>query len=247
MIHESGTHLLSLVGDLLDISKIEAGRFTVQLEPCEIDQVVRAVVETLRPQAEAKGLTIATSIDADLPDVLVDRRAMRQILINLVANACKFTDQGGITVFVKARTDGIVIGVADTGVGIAPEHLSRIGEPLFQVKTAKGPRNDGVGLGLSIVRGLVELHQGELGIDSRVGEGSCFTVTLPVSPAQSELRGDDERRMACPASAVQEGDAAGMPASAGEGLARDDRLKIGPGAVMGVRRPTVGRQALRMR
>jgi cell cycle sensor histidine kinase DivJ len=174
MIHESGEHLLSLVGDLLDIAKIEAGHFNIEPEPCALDEVIRSVVEALRPLAEGKGLTIATSLDADLVDIHADRRAIRQILINLVANACKFTQQGGVTVFAHQHGDDVAIGVIDTGIGIAPEHLSRIGEPFY--RQARG--HEGTGLGLSIVRGLVELHGGRLEIESLVGEGSCFTVVL---------------------------------------------------------------------
>ena len=195
IIHQSGEHLLSLVRDLLDVSKIESGKFSVVADPFALDEVVPMAVDTLRPLAMSKGITLICDMAAGLPDMLADRRAIRQILINLVSNACKFTDKGG-TVTVSARRSGasIELAVTDTGIGIAPEHVKRLGQPFYQVDTRYARQNEGAGLGLSIVRGLVELHDGILTIDSTPGRGSRFAVTIaaddfalaPVEPVKPQ-------------------------------------------------------------
>ena len=185
LIHQSGEHLLSLVKDLLDVSKIESGKFSVVADPFALHEVAPGAVETLRPLAQSKGILLICDVGSNLPDLLADRRATRQILINLVSNACKFTPAGGkVTVAAKAVAAGIAISVTDTGMGIAPDHLARIGQPFYQVDTRYARDNEGAGLGLSIVRGLVELHQGTLVIESEIGQGSTFTVTLPADQAE---------------------------------------------------------------
>jgi cell cycle sensor histidine kinase DivJ len=180
MIHQSGEHLFSLVKDLLDVSRIESGNLKIEVEPFALRDVVIAGMETLRPQADAKGLTLVANVEPGLPDLLADRRATKQILINLVSNAVKFTSRGG-TVAISARPLGerIEITVADDGIGIPPEHIARIVQPFYQVETSYARRSDGVGLGLSIVRGLIDLHGGDLRIESEPGAGSRFIVTLP--------------------------------------------------------------------
>jgi cell cycle sensor histidine kinase DivJ len=179
IIHQSGEHLLSLVKDLLDVSKIESGKFAVEREPFDVFEVATSAVETVRPLALSKQITLACDVPQDLPDMLADRRAVRQIVIHLVSNACKFTEPGG-TVRVAARLLGsrIELCVSDTGIGISPENLVKLGRPFYQVDTRYSRRNEGAGLGLSIVRGLVELHNGEMTIESIVGKGSRFLVVL---------------------------------------------------------------------
>lgn len=197
IIHESGEHLLSLVRDLLDVSKIESGKFSVVADPFAVAEVVPMAVDTLRPLAMSKGLVLACDIEPDLPDMLADRRAVRQILINLVSNACKFTGTGGrVTVSARRIGSNIELAVTDTGIGIAAEHIARLGQPFYQVDTRYARHNEGAGLGLSIVRGLVELHDGALSIESETGKGSRFAVTMaadvdaietasPVKPAKA--------------------------------------------------------------
>ena len=182
MIHQSGEHLFSLVKDLLDVSRIESGNLKIEVEPFALRDVVIAGIETLRPQADAKGLSLIADVGPGLPDLLADRRATKQILINLVSNAVKFTARGG-TVSISARPlgDNIEITVADDGIGIPPEHIARIVQPFYQVETSYARRSDGVGLGLSIVRGLIDLHGGDLRIESAPGAGSSFVVTLPAA------------------------------------------------------------------
>lgn len=180
-IHQSGEHLLAIVKDLLDVSKIESGNMSVVPEPFELADVARAAVETLRPQALAKEITLASRLDPDLPELMADRRATRQVLINLVANAVKFTPPRGRVTLEARRTGSMVeIAVTDTGIGIPAEHIERLGRPFYQVETSYARQNEGTGLGLSIVRGIVELHGGELRIESEPGKGSRFAVTFPI-------------------------------------------------------------------
>ena len=179
IIHQSGEHLLSLVRDLLDVSKIESGKFSVVADPFALDEVVPMAIDTLRPLAMSKGIVLACDIEPDLPDMLADRRAVRQILINLVSNACKFTETGGTVTISARRADAAIeLAVTDTGIGIAPEHVQRLGQPFYQVDTRYARQNEGAGLGLSIVRGLVELHDGTFAIESVPGRGSRFAVTI---------------------------------------------------------------------
>ena len=197
-IHQSGEHLLSLVKDLLDVSKIESGKFSVAEEPFALRDIARSAVETLYPLAQQKSLRIDLKLAADLPELLADRRATKQILINLVSNACKFTEAGGVITVTAEETDGTIeMVVSDTGIGIAPEHLSKIGQPFYQIETAYSRQNEGAGLGLSIVRGLAELQGGTLRIESTVGVGSRFIVTLPADDYVA-----DETEAVAPATAA---------------------------------------------
>ena len=187
IIHQSGEHLLSLVKDLLDVSKIESGKFSVVADPFALDEVVPMAVETLKPLAQSKGITLACELEANLPDLLADRRAVRQILINLVSNACKFTPAGGsVTVSARRIGETIELAVTDTGIGIDPAHIARLGQPFYQIDTRYARQNEGAGLGLSIVRGLVDLHEGTFAIESTPGKGSRFAVTLAADTAFAE-------------------------------------------------------------
>lgn len=187
IIHQSGEHLLSLVKDLLDVSKIESGKLSVVPEALDITEVAPGAMETLRPAAQTKGVTLVCDIAGTLPDVLADRRAVRQILINLVSNACKFTGAGGeVRLTAKPVGSALEIAVKDTGIGIAPEHIGKLGQPFYQIDTRYARENEGAGLGLSIVRGLLELQGGTLSIESEVGKGSRFIVTLPIDGALEE-------------------------------------------------------------
>ena len=180
VIHQSGEHLLSLVKDLLDVSRIESGNLNIVPEPFSLNEVAISALETLRPQADAKRISLVSNLDSRLPELLADRRATKQILINLLSNAVKFTTEGGhVAIAAKAVGRSIEISVTDDGIGVAPEHLTRIAQPFYQVETSYARQNEGVGLGLSIVRGLVDLHQGEFRIESEPGRGSRFIVVLP--------------------------------------------------------------------
>ncbi len=180
LIHDSGHHLLSVVNEILDLSKLEAGRFVIAPESFAPASVVRASCDLLALKAHEAGLEIVLQLP-ELPDIVADKRALKQILLNLLSNAIKFSRRGGrITVGATVGPSGIGISVQDTGVGIPLEDLPRIGDPFFQVGTPYDRSSDGSGLGLSIVKGLVELHHGHMEIESRVEQGTRVTVRLPL-------------------------------------------------------------------
>jgi cell cycle sensor histidine kinase DivJ len=181
LINESGKHLLSVVNGILDMSKIETDNFEITPEPFAPAQVVAGCCGLLALRAREAGVHLEKSAGENLPEMIADKRALNQILLNLISNAIRFTDRGG-TVAVTARAEAahITFAVEDNGVGISDEDLARIGEPYFQAGTSYDRRHGGTGLGLSIVKGLVRLHGGELAIRSRVGEGTRVTIRMPL-------------------------------------------------------------------
>lgn len=181
LINDSGRHLLSVVNGILDMSKMETGNFEITPEPFMPAQVIASCCDLLALKARDSGVEIKTRIAFDLPEVVADRRAFNQILINLISNAIKFTPRGG-RVTVSAICDGskFAVAVEDTGVGIGEDDLPRLGEAFFQARASYDRRHDGSGLGLSIVKGLVQLHGGDIDIRSRLGEGTRVTVRLPI-------------------------------------------------------------------
>ena len=191
LINDSGHHLLSVVNGILDMSKIEAGDFPITPEAFAPAPVVEHCCELLALKARDAGVVLETRISPDLPDIVVDKRALKQVLLNLLSNAIKFTDKGG-KVLVSARSEEpfITLVVEDNGVGISDHDLPRLGEPFFQSRASYDRRHDGTGLGLSIVKGLVTLHGGDLEIDSRLGEGTRVRVRLPLDCDQARTRGE---------------------------------------------------------
>jgi cell cycle sensor histidine kinase DivJ len=181
VINESGRHLLSVVNGILDMSKMETGNFTIQPEPFAPAAAIAGCCELLALKAQEGGVELKHRIAADLPEIFGDRRAFSQILINLVSNAVKFTPHGGCVAVVAVR-DGAMLAVTveDTGVGISADDLPHLGEAFFQAQASYDRGHEGAGLGLSIVKGLVELHGGALDIRSRLGEGTQATVRLPL-------------------------------------------------------------------
>lgn len=180
LIHKSGEHLLSVVNTMLDMSKIEAGRYELMPEPFRVAEAVAACEAMLSHQAVEKGVKLASRITRGIGEINADQRAFQQILINLVGNAVKFTDHGGV-VTIDAETDGqmLKLSVSDTGIGIAADKLALLGQPFVQIQNDYTRRYEGTGLGLSLVKGLVALHGGDLTIRSREGEGTVIIVTLP--------------------------------------------------------------------
>jgi cell cycle sensor histidine kinase DivJ len=181
LINDSGHHLLSVVNGILDMSKMESGNFEITPEPLVPAQAIRSCCDLLALKAQEAGVELKTRIAADLPEIVADRRAVNQILINLISNAIKFTPRGG-RVSVSAICDGsrLAVTVEDTGVGIGEADLPRLGEAFFQARASYDRRHDGTGLGLSIVKGLVRLHGGDMDIRSRLGDGTQVTVRLPI-------------------------------------------------------------------
>jgi cell cycle sensor histidine kinase DivJ len=216
LINESGHHLLSVVNGILDMSKIESGNFEIVPEPVAPGRVIAECCELLALRARQAGIEVAVELTDGLPEIVADKRALLQIMLNLLSNAVKFSDPGGkVTVTARAASGGgvgrdsghfigaetgheaahIVISVEDTGVGIGAEDLPRVGEPFFQARSSYDRRHDGTGLGVSIVKGLLSLHGGWMEIESRVGEGTCVTVHLPLDCERARRDGKALARM----------------------------------------------------
>ena len=180
-IHNSGTHLLTLINDILDMSKIEAGRFKLDSENADIEPIISETLRTLTPQAQEKDVSVTADIAPKLHGD-IDRRAIRQVFLNILSNAVKFTPSGGhINVLGYQQGDSLVFIIADTGVGIPEEAIAKLGQPFEQVENQFTKTHAGSGLGLAISRSLVELHGGKLEIASKEGKGTTVTVTLPVT------------------------------------------------------------------
>ena len=186
VIRESGQHLLAVVNGILDVSSIEAGQFKLKREPLAVAREVEACYEMMVLRAEQAGVRLDIAVDPNLPEVVADRIALRQILINLISNAVKFTPKGGsVDVAVRASGSDMLILVSDTGIGIAEKDLSQVGDPFFQAASSYDRTHEGTGLGLSVVKGLVELHGGTFGIASRVGQGTRVSIRLPREPKET--------------------------------------------------------------
>ncbi|WEK02814.1 MAG: PAS domain-containing sensor histidine kinase [Candidatus Devosia phytovorans] len=182
LIHQSGKHLLEVVRMLLDMSKLEAGKFELQTEPFDVEDMIVPCFSMVDTLAQKQEVTLVADVAPNLPMLVADERACRQILINLMSNAIKFSHRGGqVTVSVKRQGQSLNISVADQGVGMPPESLQRIGEPFFQAHDGLDRRYEGTGLGLSIVKGLVDLHKGTLRAMSEIGSGTTVTVLLPIN------------------------------------------------------------------
>jgi two-component system, cell cycle sensor histidine kinase DivJ len=181
LINDSGQHLLSVVNGILDMSKMESGNFEISPEPFAPRVALLHCCNLLALKARDNGVDLVTRAPDDLPVMTGDPRAFKQIVLNLVANAIKFTERGG-SVTVSAGVEGsrLMLRVTDTGVGIAADDLMRIGDPFFQAGKAYQRKHEGTGLGLSIVKGLVGLHNGEINVQSRIGEGTTVAVVLPL-------------------------------------------------------------------
>ncbi len=181
LINDSGQHLLSVVNGILDMSKMESGNFEITPEPFAPREALINCCSLLALKARENGIDLVTRIPEDLPVMTGDPRAFKQIALNLVSNAIKFTERGG-KVTVSAGVEGarLLLRVTDTGVGIAVDDLKRIGDPFFQAGKTYQRRHEGTGLGLSIVKSLVALHAGELTVQSKIDEGTTVTVALPL-------------------------------------------------------------------
>jgi cell cycle sensor histidine kinase DivJ len=182
LINDSGQHLLSVVNGILDMSKMETGNFEISPEPFAPRAALINCCNLLALKARENTIDLVTRAPEDLPVMTGDPRAFKQIVLNLVANAIKFTERGG-SVTVSAAVEGprLVLRVSDTGVGISADDLKRIGDPFFQAGKTYQRRHEGTGLGLSIVKSLVALHAGEMSVQSKLDEGTTVTVALPLA------------------------------------------------------------------
>jgi signal transduction histidine kinase len=181
-IYASGQHLLSLINDILDLSKIEAGRMELASAPFHLPGALENAVTLVRERAARHGIALHLDLDPRLGELVGDERKVKQVLLNLLSNAVKFTPEGG-RISLKARlTAGAVeVAVTDTGIGIAPDDQMAVFEEFRQVGTDETRKQEGTGLGLTLAKKFVDLHGGRIWVESELGRGSTFTFTLPVS------------------------------------------------------------------
>src|SRR5262249_8813468 len=179
-IHASGEHLLSLINDILDLSKIEAGRMELELTDFDLPSAIENALMLIRERAGRRSIALHSNVDNQLGQIQGDERKIRQVVLNLLSNAIKFTPEGGQIEVGAVPKDGLVeVSVSDTGIGIAPEDQEKVFEEFRQVGTA-AKKVEGTGLGLTLCRKFVELHGGEIWVKSELGAGSTFSVTLPI-------------------------------------------------------------------
>jgi signal transduction histidine kinase len=179
-VQASGRHLLGLINDVLDLSKIEAGRLTLSLDEYSMQEVLQAVSAAMRPLAAAKNLVLKVTMPSDLPPVKGDQRRIAQVLMNLVGNAIKFAETGEVRLDAKIGDGSFLVSVTDSGPGIAPADQERIFEEFQQVNSSSSHSKGGTGLGLAIAKRIVEMHGGRIWVESKMGAGSTFSFTLPL-------------------------------------------------------------------
>src|SRR5262249_15881199 len=182
-IHGSGQHLLSLINDILDLSKIEAGRMELQVTDFHVPTAIENALILVRERAVRRGIALDTHIDERLGQIQADERKIRQVVLNLLSNAIKFTPGGGrVEVTARPNDGSLEVSVTDTGIGIAPEDQEAVFEEFRQVGQSD-KKAEGTGLGLTLCRKFIELHGGRIWVKSEVGQGSTFTFTIPVVTA----------------------------------------------------------------
>jgi signal transduction histidine kinase len=198
MVRDSARHLLALINDVLDISKIEAGELPVACEPFDLARSIDKVAAIARPLADKKGLSLAVKMAPGLGTMVSDERRVEQVLLNLLSNAIKFSEAGSVTLQAQLVSDfrldahhapapAVRLSVADSGIGIKPEDMALLFVPFRQIDSALSRKHEGTGLGLAICRRLAELMGGTIEAQSQWGQGSVFTVTLPLqAPVTSE-------------------------------------------------------------
>jgi cell cycle sensor histidine kinase DivJ len=180
LIHESGNHLLDLINGVLDMSKIEAGKFELHEEIFDLEEVALAAMHVVKLQAERSGVAVSVVVAPSARRIFADKRAIKQMLINLLSNGVKFTPRGGaVRMGAVAGPAGVEIAVRDTGAGIAKDDLDRLGKPFEQVEGAQTRGKEGTGLGLALVMALARLHGGEALLESTLGEGTTVRLKLP--------------------------------------------------------------------
>jgi len=181
-IHASGKHLLQLINDILDLSKVEAGRMELDLATFDVPDAISNAMTLIRERAQRHGIALSLDADPQLGEIVADERKFKQILLNLLSNAVKFTPDGGqIKVSASRNEDELAVAVQDTGIGIAPEDQKAVFEEFRQVGRNYTNKQEGTGLGLALTRKFVELHGGRISLESVLGKGSTFTFTIPAN------------------------------------------------------------------
>ena len=184
LIHDSGQHMLDLIGDVLDLSKVEVGKYDLSYTAFDAADVIRSTIKMIRPSADAAEVQLETEIEPANDELLIeaDRKAVRQILLNLLSNAIKFTPKGGqVVVQAKSNGDALNITVRDNGVGMSADELKKVGQPFVQSKSGRESDARGSGLGLSLVKSLTELHGGRFSLASQIDKGTSAEIYLPLS------------------------------------------------------------------
>jgi signal transduction histidine kinase len=177
----SGRHLLSLINDVLDLSKVEAGRMELELSTFDVASALANAMTLVRERAQRHGVTLGLDVVPEVGALVADERKFKQIVLNLLSNAVKFTPDGGrIDVNARREEDNVMIAVHDTGIGIAPEDQAAVFEEFRQVGRDYTSKQEGTGLGLTLTKKFVELHGGRIWVESEPGKGSTFTFTIPV-------------------------------------------------------------------
>ena len=178
-ISASGNHLLTLINEILDLARIEAGREELELETVSVVEVCQSCSDLLQEWAANRGLELILTFASEVTICVVDKRRLKQILINLLSNAIKFTESGSVTLRVSQSDHDIEFAVIDTGIGIAPSDQALLFQPFQQLVSGLDRKYDGTGLGLALSQKLAQLHDGEITVKSNVAQGSCFTLRLP--------------------------------------------------------------------
>jgi len=213
-VQRNGKHLLTVIDDVLDLSKIEAGELSLRPRRCNVAALISDVVSMMRVRAQQQGISLRAEYDGEMPGtILADEARLRQVLVNLVGNAIKFTESGGVTMITtflphwRGSAPAVRVQVIDTGTGISPEHLKHLCDPFYQEDTSATRKRGGTGLGLAITQRIINLMGGELDVDSMLGKGSVFTVTIPAGPLDGiemlkdpteAVRGSGERTESIP-------------------------------------------------
>lgn len=192
MVQSSARHLLELINDVLDISKIEAGELRLSISEFNIKESVEKVVRMFVPLLEKKGLELKMDIGNDVDSVVTDKRRLEQVLMNLMSNAVKFTEKGSIIVSCRKEVGSYVISVKDTGIGIEEGELEKIFQPFSQIDTGLSRKYEGTGLGLSISKKLLDLMGGKIYVESKPGKGSTFTIVIPQKIERTEVKHENE-------------------------------------------------------
>jgi signal transduction histidine kinase len=182
-IHVSGSHLMSLINDLLDLSKIEAGKLDLSFESVSVNETIQECVALMQPQANRQRIIIRTSLSSGVPNIVADPRSLRQILLNLLSNAVKFTEAGGQVIVSTTIEDTgeVIIRIRDTGIGMSEKDIETALKPFRQLATSGRARSEGTGLGLPLTKALVEANRASFAIDSAVNQGTLVKITFPTT------------------------------------------------------------------
>jgi two-component system, sensor histidine kinase SagS len=180
-IHDSGSQLLQIINDLLDLTEIDAGNHSIHPEPLEVGRLLDNCARLVTGTARERKLRLTVEVEPGCPSLIADARAVRQIILNLLSNALKFTPEGGwVTLSGGNSAHGVALTISDNGIGIDSDDIARVCEPFWQAEPVLSRRGGGTGLGMPLVQALVDLHNGHLKIKSIVGEGTSVTVEFPM-------------------------------------------------------------------